>query len=58
MDRTVHSTDPAHHTRNLATIFSIWDRLFGTYQAPPASTGKLSFGIGERVPLVRLMTGL
>jgi sterol desaturase/sphingolipid hydroxylase (fatty acid hydroxylase superfamily) len=52
-----HSADPAHYTRNLAPVFSVWDRLFGTYH-PPIATGKLSFGIGERVPLARLMTGL
>jgi sterol desaturase/sphingolipid hydroxylase (fatty acid hydroxylase superfamily) len=53
-----HSSDPAHYTRNLAPLFSIWDRLFGTYQSPEGATGKLSFGIGERVPLVRLISGL
>lgn len=50
-----HSADPAHHTRNLAALFSFWDRLFGTYAPPPDR--KLAFGIGERVPLVRLMIG-
>ncbi|HXU80779.1 MAG TPA: sterol desaturase family protein [Polyangia bacterium] len=53
-----HSTDPAHYTSNLAPLFSFWDRLFGTYQDPAQTAGKLSFGIGERVPLPRLMTGL
>jgi sterol desaturase/sphingolipid hydroxylase (fatty acid hydroxylase superfamily) len=51
-----HSAEPAHYTRNLAPLFSVWDRLFGTYQPPPNQ--KLTFGIGERVPLIRLMTGL
>lgn len=53
-----HSADPAHYTRNLAPLFSVWDRLFGTYHDPAQTVGKLSFGIGERVPLPRLMTGL
>jgi sterol desaturase/sphingolipid hydroxylase (fatty acid hydroxylase superfamily) len=53
-----HSSDPAHYTRNLAPLFSIWDRLFHTHHPPAPTTGRLTFGIGERVPLVRLITGL
>jgi sterol desaturase/sphingolipid hydroxylase (fatty acid hydroxylase superfamily) len=53
-----HSDDPAHYRANLAPLFPIWDRLFGTYVDPESVRRPLSFGIGERVPAVRLAIGL
>lgn len=32
--RLHHSTQPEHHNRNFGTVFSIWDRLFGTATVP------------------------
>ena len=40
--------------RIFGVTFTIWDRLFGTYVNPDDGQGALSFGIGEKVPLVRL----
>jgi len=53
-----HSDNPAHYKANLAALFTIWDRLFGTYFDPEQVREPLSFGIGEKVPLVRLALGV
>jgi sterol desaturase/sphingolipid hydroxylase (fatty acid hydroxylase superfamily) len=53
-----HSTDVRHHNKNLATVFPIWDRLFGTYMNPDEITGGIEFGIGEKVPTARLIAGV
>lgn len=53
-----HSRDPALYNTNFGVTFGIWDRLFGTYTDPDQVKEPLSFGIGEKVPLVRLVTGL
>ncbi len=42
--RIHHSTAPEHYNSNFA-IFSIWDRLFGTYIAPKGE--KINFGIPQ-----------
>ena len=53
-----HSDDPAHQHANFGVTFSVWDRLFGTYVNPEAVKKPVSFGIGEEVPLVRLVAGV
>ncbi|MEJ1963832.1 MAG: sterol desaturase family protein [Gammaproteobacteria bacterium] len=53
-----HSDDPVHYRGNLAPLFTVWDRLFGTYVDPARVTHKISFGIGERVSPVRLAVGV
>ena len=53
-----HSDRPEHYMANLAPLFTIWDRLFGTYVDPDTVTEPLTFGIGEDVPLVRLAIGV
>lgn len=52
-----HSDQPEHYVTNLAALFTVWDRLFGTYVNPDALTRELSFGIDEKVPLIRLSLG-
>jgi sterol desaturase/sphingolipid hydroxylase (fatty acid hydroxylase superfamily) len=52
-----HSDDPAHYRANLAALFPIWDHIFGTYVDPAGVRQPLSFGIGERVPALRLVIG-
>ena len=42
-----HSADAALHDGNYGSLFSIWDRLFGTYIDPDTTTPK-KFGTGER----------
>lgn len=39
-----HARDRALHDSNYGEIFTIWDRLFGTYRAPPAE----AFPIGAK----------
>src|SRR5439155_16111982 len=39
-----HSRNPLHHTANLGSRLTIWDRLFTT-SVYPESTGEISFGI-------------
>ena len=53
-----HSDKPEHYMANLAALFTIWDRLFGTYVNPDEVKEPLSFGIGEEVPLARLVVGV
>lgn len=56
--RIHHSRRAEHRDTNFGAIFSIWDRLFGTYVDPETVKEELSFGIGEEVPLVRLVIGV
>ncbi len=53
-----HSDDPRHYRNNLAALFPIWDRLFGTYVNPDEVPRNLSFGIAEHVPAIRLAIGV
>ena len=53
-----HSDQPEHYMANLAALFTVWDRVFGTYVNPDEVGSELSFGIGERVPLIRLFLGV
>ena len=53
-----HSSKPEHYLANLGILFTVWDRLFGTYVDPDEVKEPLSFGIGEKVPLVRLALGV
>lgn len=52
-----HSDDPKYHRANLGVLFTIWDRIFGTYVEPEPIAHKLTFGIGERVSFIRLAIG-
>lgn len=53
-----HSVEKAHHDRNVGIFFSFWDRLFGSYVDPADLTGRLKFGIDERVPAASLVIGV
>jgi sterol desaturase/sphingolipid hydroxylase (fatty acid hydroxylase superfamily) len=53
-----HSDQPEHYMANLASFLTVWDRVFGTYVNPGELRGELSFGIGERVPPIRLFLGV
>ena len=41
-----HSDEPQHHDSNFGSLFAIWDRVFGTYTSPDATTPR-TFGCGE-----------
>ena len=53
-----HSSDAELHDGNYGSLFSIWDRMFGTYLDPDVTTPK-KFGTGEpkRDPVL-LMIGI
>ncbi len=53
-----HSVDPRHHGRNFGSIFSVWDRMFGTFVDPGEVTAPLQFGIPEVVSAPRLVVGV
>jgi sterol desaturase/sphingolipid hydroxylase (fatty acid hydroxylase superfamily) len=53
-----HSDNPAHYGGNLAALFPIWDRVFGTYVDPEKVPRNLTFGIGETVSPLRLVVGI
>lgn len=53
-----HSDDPQHYKGNLAALFTIWDRLFGTYVDPDTTRRDLKFGIGENPGPLRLFIGV
>jgi len=53
-----HSDDPEHYRGNLAAMFTIWDRLFGTYVNPQTTRRDLSFGIGEQPSTLRMVVGV
>ena len=40
-----HSSDARHHGRNFGVVFSIWDRIYGTYLDHEPGLGELSFGL-------------
>lgn len=42
-----HSADAALHDGNYGSLFTIWDRLFGTYVDPDVTTPR-TFGTGEK----------
>ena len=46
MHRVHHSRTRRHNDSNFSTIFSIWDRLMGTYQMEP-SQEKMKIGLSE-----------
>jgi len=45
-----HSALPTHHGTNFGVVFSIWDRLFGTYRDEAVGLGELQFGLGNVDP--------
>jgi len=53
-----HSADPQHYVANMANLFTVWDRLFGTYIDPDTVRTELSFGIGAEENPVRLVLGV
>ena len=53
-----HSNEPEHYVANLGALFTVWDRMFGTYVDPDTLRRELSFGIDEKVPLIRLAVGV
>jgi sterol desaturase/sphingolipid hydroxylase (fatty acid hydroxylase superfamily) len=52
-----HSRNPLHHTANLGSRLTLWDRLFETY-VDPETTGEIAFGIEGRTSSTRLALGV
>lgn len=54
-----HSDNPAYYNSNFGVLFSVWDRLFGTFTSPrEVDASALTYGIAEKVPIARLTIGL
>jgi sterol desaturase/sphingolipid hydroxylase (fatty acid hydroxylase superfamily) len=54
-----HSDDPQYYMTNMASLFTVWDRVFGTYVDPDkVAKTTLSFGTGEKENPVRLVLGV
>jgi sterol desaturase/sphingolipid hydroxylase (fatty acid hydroxylase superfamily) len=53
-----HSTDPRYYLANMGNIFSVWDRLFGTYIDPDTVQGELTFGIDTDENAIRVILGV
>src|SRR5262245_11329550 len=56
-----HSLLPALRDRNFGSVFSIWDRLFGTFVAPDSvDRERLAFGLEpqDHTPPLRMVLGL
>jgi sterol desaturase/sphingolipid hydroxylase (fatty acid hydroxylase superfamily) len=54
-----HSSNPDHYNANFGNLFTVWDRLFGTYVDPATSDPEaIAFGIGEKPNPVRLIAGI
>jgi sterol desaturase/sphingolipid hydroxylase (fatty acid hydroxylase superfamily) len=53
-----HSDNPQYYGANVAALFPIWDRLFGTYVDPDRVAGRLNFGTNEKAARWRLALGL
>lgn len=53
-----HSSDPRHFGRNFGSLFSFWDRMFGTFLDPDDVHGPLEFGIPEVVSGPRMVLGV
>jgi sterol desaturase/sphingolipid hydroxylase (fatty acid hydroxylase superfamily) len=53
-----HSADPTYYWANMANLFSVWDRLFGTYLNADKVAPQLTFGTGSRDNPIRLISGI
>jgi sterol desaturase/sphingolipid hydroxylase (fatty acid hydroxylase superfamily) len=53
-----HSDDPQFYMKNLGSLFTVWDRLFGTYVNPDKVAHQLTFGTGSRDNPIRLISGI
>jgi sterol desaturase/sphingolipid hydroxylase (fatty acid hydroxylase superfamily) len=51
-----HDAHPDHYSANLGALFTVWDRVFGTY-VDPQHVQDLSFGIDGRHSELRLALG-
>jgi sterol desaturase/sphingolipid hydroxylase (fatty acid hydroxylase superfamily) len=53
-----HSDDPQYYMTNMGSLFTVWDRFFGTHVDPDKVEVPLSFGTGEKVNPVRMVLGI
>jgi sterol desaturase/sphingolipid hydroxylase (fatty acid hydroxylase superfamily) len=52
-----HSADRARHEGNYGSLFTFWDRLFGTFVDPERNV-PVTFGTGEKTNPVRMFLGV
>jgi len=53
-----HAADPKLNGSNFGLIFTVWDRMFGTYTAPEAAGSDFPLGLNYPIGLSRLFFGL
>ena len=49
MHQVHHSVEERHHDRNYATVFALWDWMFGSLYIPDPKE-RFAFGLGEEAP--------
>jgi sterol desaturase/sphingolipid hydroxylase (fatty acid hydroxylase superfamily) len=53
-----HSDKPEYYGANQASLLPIWDHLFGTFIDPETLPENPRFGVGEKLPVIRLALGV
>lgn len=53
-----HHSQMGTQNKNFGNVFSIWDRLFGTYVAPQKIRPDFKYGLKEKPSYLRMMIGL
>jgi sterol desaturase/sphingolipid hydroxylase (fatty acid hydroxylase superfamily) len=53
-----HHSQLGTQNKNFANVFTIWDRLFGTYVPPKKIRKDFKYGLKEKSSLIRMMIGL
>ena len=53
-----HGNDPRLYMRNFGVVFTLWDRLFGTYADPELVSEEIRFGIEDAPHPARLALGI
>jgi sterol desaturase/sphingolipid hydroxylase (fatty acid hydroxylase superfamily) len=57
--RLHHSQAPEHFNSNFAVLFTIWDRIFGTFSDPDTTASEYPLGLpGNTAEKLRMMTGI
>jgi sterol desaturase/sphingolipid hydroxylase (fatty acid hydroxylase superfamily) len=53
-----HSDAPQDYVANLGSLFTVWDRLFGTYVDHDTVEEPIAFGIDAKENRLRLILGI
>ena len=53
-----HANRPEFYNKNLGSLSSIWDRLFGTYFDPDQVQDEFEFGLKNTPSPLRMVVGI